>query len=83
MIKTFHEEVKKKFPNYAIHKLGNTKHSNVLQLSKEGKPNLIAKTIWHDIDDPEGVDMGIKVKDKAYVNESLILHLRTFKMPIL
>jgi hypothetical protein len=46
LAKTFKEEVQKKFPKYTIHKLDNTHHSNVLQLTKEGDPTLIAKTIW-------------------------------------
>jgi len=68
------KEVQDRFPGYELSPLGTTKHTNVLRLSKDGSPTLVAKTIWHDVSDPEG-DMGIKVQDKAYRTEVKILKM--------
>ena len=70
----FKRDVQELFPDYTIVPLKNTSHINVVRLSKEGSPTLIAKTIWHDMDDPKG-DMGIKEMNKRYKNEVKILKL--------
>jgi len=74
MSKLFIKELQERFPDYTITPLGNTHHTNVMRLSKDGYPSLIAKTIWHDVSNPEG-DMGVKVKDKAYHTEVKILKI--------
>lgn len=68
------KELQEKFPDYTISSIGTTRHKNVLRLSKDGHPTLVAKTIWHDSDDPEG-NMGIKAQDKAYRTEAQILKM--------
>ena len=68
------KELQERFPDYTISPIGTTRHSNVLRLSKDGHPALVAKTIWHDADDPEG-NMGIKAQDKAYRTEVKILKM--------
>jgi len=70
----FKMEVQERFPDYTITPLKNTSHINVVRLSKEGSPSIIAKTIWHDWGDPTG-DMGIKEMNKRYKNEVKILKL--------
>ena len=70
----FMKELQERFPDYTIHPVETTHHTNVLRLSKDGHPTLIAKTIWHDMSDPDG-DMGIKAQDKAYRTEVKILKL--------
>jgi tRNA A-37 threonylcarbamoyl transferase component Bud32 len=68
------KEIQERFPDYKISPIKTTRHINVLRLSKDGHPALVAKTIWHDASDPEG-DMGIKVQDKAYRTEVKILKM--------
>jgi hypothetical protein len=68
------KELQERFPDYTLHPLETTHHTNVLRLVKDGYPTLIAKTIWHDMSDPEG-NMGIKAQDKAYRTEVKILKL--------
>jgi hypothetical protein len=68
----FMKELQERFPDYTLSPIGTTSHVNVLRLSKDGHPTLVAKTIWHDASDPEG-DMGIKAQDNAYMNEVEIL----------
>jgi tRNA A-37 threonylcarbamoyl transferase component Bud32 len=68
------KEVQARFPDYILSPLETTKHTNVLRLSKEGYPTLVAKTIWHDEGDLKG-DMGIKAQDKAYRTEVKILKM--------
>jgi serine/threonine protein kinase len=70
----FKKELQEKFPDYTISKLGCTNHANVSLLSKDGVPNLVAKTIWHDASDPTG-NMGIVSQDKAYNMEVKILKM--------
>ena len=72
-MKRFLEEVQERFPEYKLSPL-NTNHKNVIRLSKPGSASLVAKTIWHDISDPEG-EMGIKAQDKAYKTEVKILSM--------
>ncbi len=67
----FLKEVQERFPDYKLSSL-KTNHKNVIRLSKHGFPSLIAKTIWHDLSDPEG-DMGINARDNAYKTEVKIL----------
>lgn len=74
MLSIFLKEVQERFPDYTVSPLGTTKHTNVVRLSKDGYPALVAKTIWHDAEDPEG-NMGIKAQDKAYKTEVKILKL--------
>ena len=74
MSDTFSKELHERFPDYTISKIGSTRHSNVLHLSKDGHPPLVAKTIWHDRDDPDG-EMGIAAQDKAYDTEVNILKI--------
>ena len=69
-MKKFLHEVKERFPDYTLSLLKTT-HKNVVRLSKDGK-SFVAKTIWHDISDPEG-EMGIKAQNKAYETEVKIL----------
>jgi tRNA A-37 threonylcarbamoyl transferase component Bud32 len=71
---SFFKEVQVRFPDYKLTPLGNTTHTNVVRLSKEGYPSLVAKTIWHDISEPDG-DMGIKAQDNAYKTEVKILSM--------
>jgi len=68
------KEVQDRFPDYTLSPLGTTRHTNVLRLSKTGHPTLVAKTIWHDVSDPEG-NMGIKAQDAAYRTEVKILKM--------
>jgi tRNA A-37 threonylcarbamoyl transferase component Bud32 len=68
------KELQERFPDYTISPMGTTRHINVLRLSKEGNPTLVAKTIWHDISEPDG-NMGIKAQDKAYRTEVKILKM--------
>jgi len=70
----FKKEVQKRFLDYTIVPLKNTSDTNVVRLSKEGSPTLVAKTIWHDKDDPMG-DMGIKEINKRYKTEVKILKM--------
>jgi tRNA A-37 threonylcarbamoyl transferase component Bud32 len=70
----FMKELQERFPEYTIHPVKTTHHTNVLRLVKDGYPTFIAKTIWHDMSDPEG-NMGIKAQDKAYRTEVKILKL--------
>jgi len=39
----FKMEVQERFPDYTITPLKNTSHINVVRLSKEGSPSIIAK----------------------------------------
>lgn len=73
-MKRFFQDVQERFPDYKLSPLEHTNHKNVVRLSKEGRPSLIAKTIWHDISDPHG-EMGIKAQDKAYETEVKILSM--------
>uniref|UniRef100_A0A6C0K7Y1 Protein kinase domain-containing protein n=1 Tax=viral metagenome TaxID=1070528 RepID=A0A6C0K7Y1_9ZZZZ len=70
----FMKELQERFPDYRISPIGTTRHFNVLRLSKDGYPTLVAKTIWHDASDPGG-DMGIKAQDDAYRTEVKILKM--------
>ena len=72
MSSEFRKELQERFPEHTIQQLETTKHHNVLRLVKDGSPNLVAKTIWHDAEDPHG-DMGIEAQDKAYDTEVKIL----------
>jgi len=70
----FMKELQGRFPDYRISPIGTTRHFNVLRLSKDGYPTLVAKTIWHDASNPDG-DMGIKAQDNAYRTEVKILNM--------
>jgi len=70
----FMKELEERFPDYRISPIGTTRHFNVLRLSKDGYPTLVAKTIWHDASNPDG-DMGIKAQDNAYRTEVKILNM--------
>jgi len=70
----FMKELQERFPDYRISPIGTTRHLNVVRLSNDGYPTLVAKTIWHDASDPDG-DMGIKAQDDAYRTEVKILKL--------
>jgi len=72
-MKQFLKEVKERFPSYKLSPLKTTNHKNIIRLSKPGT-SLVAKTIWHDLSDPDG-DMGIKAQDKAYETEVKILSM--------
>jgi RIO-like serine/threonine protein kinase len=74
MLDTFSKELRERFPDYTTSKIGSTRHSNVLRLSKDGHPPFVAKTIWHDSDEPDG-EMGIAAQDKAYDTEVNILKM--------
>jgi len=74
MLSILMKELQERFPNYIISPIRTTRHDNVLRLSKDGYPTLVAKTIWHDVSDPEG-DMGIKAQDNAYRTEVKILKM--------
>jgi tRNA A-37 threonylcarbamoyl transferase component Bud32 len=68
------KELQERFTDYKITPIGTTRHKNVLRLSKDGHPALVAKTIWHDASEPKG-DMGIEAQDKAYRTEVKILKM--------
>jgi len=72
-MKRFLKEVQERFPEYQLSSL-KTNHKNVVRLSKPGSTSLVAKTIWHDVSDPEG-DMGINARDNAYKTEVKIISM--------
>jgi tRNA A-37 threonylcarbamoyl transferase component Bud32 len=74
MLGIFKKELQERYPEHQLQVLESTKHRNVLRLLKEGSPSLIAKTIWHDVSDPNGT-MGVKAQDKAYTTEVKILKM--------
>lgn len=78
---TFKTELQERFPTYTIQTVSSTRHVNVLRLVKEGSPNLIAKTIWHDASEPLG-DMGIESQDNAFNKEIRVLKMLPEWWPI-
>jgi RIO-like serine/threonine protein kinase len=74
LLEVFKNELQERFPSYTIQTVESTRHINILRLLKEGKPNLIAKTIWHDASEPLG-NMGIESQDNAYNKEVRVLRM--------
>jgi serine/threonine protein kinase len=71
---SFETDLRKKYPNHNISPLKNTKHTNVLQLKDPKGKTFVAKTVWHDKEDPKG-DMGIEVMDKRFQTEVRVLQM--------
>lgn len=65
--------IEKEMPGVGFEKLTTTRHPNVLRLVRRGSPPLVAKSLWHDLENPEDPEKGKDAMDASFLVEGTIL----------